>query len=140
MKRILFGLLALCALALAPPAMAAITPQSGTILWAQAPDGSYHQVQVDINGNLGNTATPLGYVQVTVSSSAVGITPPAGATWCVFAVETNAIRWRDDGTNPTAAVGFPQGAGDRWVYPGSLSAIKFIRQSADATLNGVCYK
>ena len=54
-------------------------------------------------------AVPLGYCQISGSSASTlascsgGI--PAGATNVVISVETNAIRWRDDGTTPTASVG-----------------------------------
>lgn len=114
-------------------------PGQGSVLYMQLPDGTFSPVKTDANGNPGASWTPRGYVQVSVSSTAVGITPPANATWCAFRIETNAVRWRDDGTAPTATVGFPESVGDTFVYSGSLSAIKFIRQSADAALDGTCY-
>lgn len=89
---------------------------------------------------MSGVVTPLGFQQLSVSNTAVGFTPPAGATYCAFEVETNAVRWRDDGTNPTASVGFLQAPPDKWTYASSLTALKFIRASADATVDISCYK
>jgi hypothetical protein len=74
---------------------------------------------------------------ITVSSSAVGLTPPtSGApSYALIQCETNNVRWRDDGTNPTAAVGQLLSAGGILKYDGPLSLLKFIRVSADATLS-----
>lgn len=89
----------------------------------------------------GTPVTPLGVTPLAVSSSAVAPTIPTGATWCYFKIETAAVRWRDDGTNPTASVGWPQTIGETFtLYVGSLAAVKFIRQSADATVDLACYK
>lgn len=94
---------------------------------------------------------PLGFQTLTVSSAAVGLTRPteaavSGATkpvnanYAYITVETNAVRWRDDGTDPTAGVGSPVAAGATLIYDGDLSTIKFIRQSADATLTIAYYR
>jgi hypothetical protein len=55
-------------------------------------------------------------------------------------VEGQAVRWRDDGTSPTAAVGNPVQAGAQLVYSGALSAIQFIQQAASATLDVSYYQ
>ena len=49
--------------------------------------------------------------------------------------ETNTVRWRDDGTNPTASVGMPLAAGVTLQYDGDLKKIKFIEQTASAKIN-----
>jgi len=81
---------------------------------------------------------PLGYQQLTVSTTALSLTVPAKAIRAVIGVEAQPIRWRDDGTNPTSSVGMLQKA-DTFIEiydPQALNAFKAIRQDAsDATLN-----
>jgi hypothetical protein len=83
---------------------------------------------------------PLSYVQITSVSAAVGLSPPSDATIAEITVEAQAIRYRDDGTNPTATVGMPVAAGNSFQYAGDLSTIKFIEQTAGAILNISYYK
>ena len=78
---------------------------------------------------------PKGYQQITSLSSATALTVPAGASFAIIQAETQAVRWRDDGTNPTATVGQPLAIGVDLVYRGALSAIKFIEQTASAKIN-----
>lgn len=78
---------------------------------------------------------PLGYQQLTVSSTAVTLTVPEGARLALISCEDDAVRWRDDGTNPTAAVGMGLTSGKELSYSGNLAAITFIRQTTDAELN-----
>jgi len=82
---------------------------------------------------------PLGVETITGLSSAKGLTVPTGAVYALIAVETKAIRWRDDGTNPTAATGMPQAADTERLYTGDLSAIKLIEQSASAAVTVAYY-
>ncbi len=91
----------------------------------------------------------LGYVQLTSLASAVGLAASAPATaynsttglWIAQGVilrcETQNVRWRDDGTAPTATVGqlMIAGSDDLFVYTGPLSAIQFIQATAGAVLN-----
>jgi hypothetical protein len=49
--------------------------------------------------------------------------------------ETQNVRWRDDGTAPTASVGMPIFVGASLSYDGDLNRIRFIEQTASATLN-----
>lgn len=143
MKRLL--LLAAVAALVAGPAHAGIPlaqiPAQGAAAYVQLPDGTFLPSKGDANGNPGPAPIPTGtFTPVTVSSTAIGFTPPANSTWCILSIETNSVRWRDDGTNPTASIGVPMVAGEKILYTASLSAIKFIRQSADASLQGACYK
>lgn len=84
---------------------------------------------------------PLGYQQLTVSSTAVALTVPTNAEAALVDVESNDVRWRDDGTNPTASVGKYLSSGTHYTFIGAeeLAALKFIRVSADAKLNITYY-
>lgn len=79
--------------------------------------------------------TCLGYEQITDLSSASTLTVPAGATVALLNPETKSVRWRDDGTAPTASVGMVLHAGDTFIYTGDLSAIQLIETAASAELN-----
>lgn len=91
----------------------------------------------------------MAYEQITVSSTAVGFTAatfaPAGgipADMAQITVETNALRYRDDGLNPTAAIGFPILTNTAYTVCGlaNIRTARFIRQSADGTLNVIYYR
>ena len=93
--------------------------------------------------NIKAVTTCLGYQQITDLSSAVGLTVPTLApdgsnqkpTLALIICETQGVRWRDDGTAPSASVGMPLAAGVPLQYDGDLNKIKFIQQSASAKLN-----
>ena len=82
-------------------------------------------------GNL----NPKGYQALAVSSTAVSLTIPAGARIAYLYVESNTVRWRDDGTNPTASVGTPLKADADLLYDSDLTKLRFIRASADAVVH-----
>lgn len=89
---------------------------------------------MSIPGSVG--PKPLGYSQITSLSSAAGLgTIPAGSSYAVIECESQAVRWRDDGTDPTTSVGMSLSAGDTLTYDGSLPKIKFIEVAASAKLN-----
>jgi predicted hotdog family 3-hydroxylacyl-ACP dehydratase len=77
----------------------------------------------------------LGYQQITSLSAAAGLTPPASAVRALVQAETQAVRWRDDGTDPTTTVGMTLAAGASLEYEGQLAAIRFIEVTASAKLN-----
>jgi len=86
-------------------------------------------------------ATPLGYQQLPVSTPAVGLTVPTGATFCYITVVTADVMYRDDGTDPTATVGMPIALGTQnFLYAGNLAAIRFISTTGTAVLNVLYYK
>jgi hypothetical protein len=92
-------------------------------------------------------ATPKGFQQVSVSTTAVGFTPPTGATYCYISAETAAVRERDDGPNPTSTVGALLPVSTTTIIAqmvlsiSSLSAAKFIvTPSGTATLDVECYQ
>lgn len=85
----------------------------------------------------------LGYQQVTSLSSAQTLTIPTGKapTYVLLQAETQSIRFRDDGTNPTASVGL------RIVkdlapfkYEGDIKALAFIEETTSAKLNVGYYR
>lgn len=77
----------------------------------------------------------LGYEQVTGMTSAKTLTPPSGATHALIQTESQNVRWRDDGTSPTASVGVQLEAGKDFWYTGKLSVLEFIQEAATAKLN-----
>lgn len=88
---------------------------------------------------------PLGYCQLTSVDAAVGLSAcpggiPTGANVVVFEAEAQAIRYRDDGASPTAAVGMPAAVGATVVYPGTISNLRVISQTAGAKLNALFYR
>jgi len=86
-----------------------------------------------------NNLVLLGYQQITSLSSAVGLTVPTGATLALIQAESQNVRWRDDGTDPTASVGMYIVADSVLPYTGKLSAIKFIQTTARANLSITYY-
>jgi len=84
---------------------------------------------------LKSTTVCLGYQQITSLSSAAGLTVPRGTTLALIVPETNNVRWRDDGTAPTASVGMPIYLGASLSYDGDFNRIKFIETTASAKLN-----
>jgi hypothetical protein len=93
--------------------------------------------------NIKAVTTCLGYQQITSLSAASGLTVPTRApdgsfqkpTFALIVAETQGVRWRDDGTAPTASVGMPLAAGVPLQYDGDLNKIQFIEQAASAKLN-----
>lgn len=99
--------------------------------------------------------TPLGYQQILTGAlgSAVFLTIPTttsggtqGYTSQVvpgYAIIQNtgtaAVRWRDDGTAPTAAVGMFLAAGSELDYVGDITRIQFIQVAAGAQLEVSLY-
>lgn len=92
---------------------------------------------------------PMGFEQITVSSSSIGFTStvafPAGgpqADLAQFTIATSAATYRDDGTAPTATIGYPIAVGNSYSVCGltAIKAARFIRVSADGTLNVLYYR
>jgi hypothetical protein len=88
---------------------------------------------------------PLGYCQLSSLNSATNFSScaggiPAGANVAWISVGSEAIRYRDDGTPPTASVGFPLAAGATLLYVGTPRLIQFIEQKASATVDVLFYR
>ena len=85
----------------------------------------------------------IGYQQITSLSAATGLTVPTTdksgnkqqPTFALIIAESKDVRWRDDGTAPTASVGMPLAVGVPLQYDGDLTNIKFIETAASAKLN-----
>lgn len=83
----------------------------------------------------------LGYQQITSLSSAVGLTSiPAGTISVNVQPETQNVRYRDDGTNPTSSVGMILYVGGVYEFKlAQIASMKFIEVTASAKLNVSCY-
>ena len=80
---------------------------------------------------------------LAVSSTSV---PFTAATWknpstgsaarkALVTVESNTVRWRADGTDPTASTGHQLAAGQSLeVWGADMNRIEFIRETSDATV------
>lgn len=88
------------------------------------------------------TLQPCGYQQLDTAAlaSAVGLTVPQDARLAIVQAEGEAVRWRDDGTDPTGTVGMLLADGMDLPYAGALGSIKFIRVQAGAILNVAYYR
>ncbi len=91
---------------------------------------------------IGGGAVPLGYQQISAATlaTATALTIPAGAMVAMVSVDTAGVRWRDDGTAPTAAIGMAligtATASPTLAFAGaSMSAVKFILISGSPVLN-----
>lgn len=83
---------------------------------------------------------PKDYQKLTVSSTSVPLTVPQVAEVAVVHVETNPVRYRDDGTDPTSNDGPKVSEGGAIVVcEGSLRDIEFIATGSDATLHILYY-
>lgn len=83
---------------------------------------------------------PLGYEKLTGLSAATALqSVPALANFALIQIEGQAVRYRDDGTNPTLTNGMRMGAGAVLEYDGDLRRIKFIELAASATAHILYY-
>ena len=80
---------------------------------------------------------PQGYQQISASTlaSATKLTVPTLAQVAYIQVDTASVRWRDDGTSPTTAIGVTLASGGVLEYWGTLSALQFIAVSGSPVLN-----
>lgn len=78
---------------------------------------------------------PIGYEQITDLSTAQSLTVPTNANYALIQAEGDDLRWRDDGTAPTASVGMilPEST-DIW-YAGDMSAFQAIQINTGGKLN-----
>lgn len=83
----------------------------------------------------------LGHQQITSLSSAVGFTSiPDGTELVIVQAETQNVRFRDDGTNPTASVGIILVANTVYEFSmAQFARVKFIEVTASAKLNCAFY-
>ena len=81
---------------------------------------------------------PAGYLQLT-PVSATGVWTSDARVCLIQALNQN-IRMRDDGTDPTASVGFRLHAGESIWYIGDVTALRIIEESSGAEVNILAYK
>lgn len=93
------------------------------------------QAQATIQGFL----QPCGFEQITAAAS-TALSVPDGAKMAMIQPEAQNVRWRDDGTAPTTAIGMLIVANDTLLYSGKLTAIRFIEVTATAKINVTYYK
>jgi hypothetical protein len=87
--------------------------------------------------------TPLGYQQISSPAVATNLTLPTGVGPVKIAeicVETQGVRYRDDGVAPTAAIGIPVAAGSCFAYSVNLSVVQFIQQVSGAVIDVSYYR
>ena len=80
--------------------------------------------------------SPVAYEEITVTNAAVSPTS-INVERCTFAIvlyERGPVRFRDDGTDPTSAVGTPQFDGDQEPY--SVASMRKIRWLRTGATNG----
>jgi hypothetical protein len=82
---------------------------------------------------------PAGYRKITSLSSAKGVQIGEGRVALIQAINQN-IRYRDDGTDPTASAGMVLFAGQSMWYTGDLRRLRFIEETAGAGVNVLAYK
>lgn len=83
-----------------------------------------------------------GYQQFAAGGvdTSTALTVPAGTSLALIIPAAQAVRWRDDGTAPTAAIGQPLAVGAELRYDSvSISAFRVIAQVAGAVLNVTYY-
>lgn len=81
---------------------------------------------------------PCGYEQITPTTVSA-LSPPPGARVAIIQVLTQNVRWRDDGTDPTIAIGMQLAANRDMLYTGDLAAIRFLQETATAEINVAYY-
>lgn len=83
----------------------------------------------------------LGYQQITVTAvSSIVQRANVTAAYYIIKVEAQAVRWRDDGTDPTTTVGMPLAVGETLKYDSkSINNLRFIAQTAGGIINVTAY-
>lgn len=85
------------------------------------------------------SVVPKGYQQITSLSASTPLIVPDGSVFAMITPSTQAIRYRDDGTAPTATIGYPIAVGQTLKYTGGLTAIRLIQQTASASVDIAYY-
>lgn len=83
----------------------------------------------------------LGHQQLTSLSGATALTVPDGAQRALMVTQTQNVRWRDDGSNPTTAIGMliTTGASVPFEFKGDLAAFRVIEVTTSAKLDVTYY-
>lgn len=98
---------------------------------------------VPYSGNLPINFESAGAAQFGLTvATATQLTVPAGTKVAMIQVEPNTspVRYRDDGTNPTASVGMYLSPGATFAFSGDFAKLSFTAVSGSPTLNVLYYK
>lgn len=81
-----------------------------------------------------------GFQQITSLGTSTALTVPDNAKVAIIQCTAQNVRWRDDGTAPTAAIGMQllttaSANLNQLVYRGHLQNLRFIEEVAGAVLN-----
>ena len=96
-----------------------------------------------VHADSGIRRVPCGYQQVSIDSATMLTVPTTCGgppTMVLITPEAQAVRYRDDGTAPTATVGMPLAVGAALEYEGDINAIEFISQTSGAKVNALFYR
>jgi hypothetical protein len=87
---------------------------------------------------------PCGFQQLAVDTAKFLTIPAAcgpNPSLAVIKAEAQALRYRDDGTAPTTAVGMPVATTDAPIqYQGTIPALEFIAQTSGGIVDVLFYK
>lgn len=143
MKRLLIG--ALTALLIPCLALAQVagpgahsTANIGAV--GGAPFTLGQQTQAAALPTVSAALTSTGFVLVSSFSVSTGFTPPANSTVCFVQAEGNNVRFRTDGTAPTASTGQLLPTSVLMQLTANLAGVRFIPVTGSATLDVDCYK
>lgn len=94
-------------------------------------------VILSANGQFtGSAMEPLGYVQVALTvGQPYTISPPTGSRMVLIKPEGADMRYRDDGTAPTASIGMPVADGESLLYDVKLTQLQLTAQDAGCICN-----
>jgi len=92
--------------------------------------------------NIGAQLISAGFQTITLSNStASGLNSTTSVgDWFHLSVETNSVRYRDDGTNPALTTGVLLLAGDHWLPDVDGANLKFQRSTGTCKLSVQAYK
>ena len=82
---------------------------------------------------------PKGYQRITGLSTVKSLTVPGGVRTVMLKCETQPVRWRDDGTDPTTTDGFLLDAGEEFMYTGKPQKLRFIETVPGSVLHANFY-
>lgn len=78
---------------------------------------------------------PLGYVKMSATTARPLASMPDKATHALLITETQAIRWRDDGTVPTTTDGMQLAVNTPFVYFGDIRKIQIVEVVVGAVVH-----
>lgn len=108
---------------------ALLTTQAGYL------DGVETALAAKLNTKQTGVAPPLGYGQNATLTTVSALPTIPGSSVTALVIPRGAIRWRDDGTNPTASVGMYLAADQPLSYQGSLAAFRMVAVTGSVEVN-----